>query len=240
MKLLSYGLLLCVGVQSILFGGLKEEIIHDVHKVIETCDTYQDIRTDLISLLSKLDAEGHIVSKGSDAQNRPLFVGLQGIFEHVMSLKLHEGSLQDLQGAIHTPTPCTPLCMDAHVSSGLVKVEVEQDPKRLLTVQSRATILRQYLTHGGQLTIAYPKEGFFARSEEQRSVYASTCQYYKETLRDTPLDIEAFKSDMVGATYLFSDREGKNYLFAIKACQANAPSDDATWELWFGEENQPV
>lgn len=39
----------------------------------------------------------------------------------------------------------------------------------------------------------------------------------------------------VGALYLFTDERGNQYAFSIKAQQANNPSENSEWGIWFGE-----
>ncbi|HPE85653.1 MAG TPA: hypothetical protein PLO43_05710 [Chlamydiales bacterium] len=51
-------------------------------------------------------------------------------------------------------------------------------------------------------------------------------------LIDTELS-SPLPEDLVGATYRFETPEGP-FIFAIRARQANAPEDNAPWEMWFG------
>ena len=84
----------------------------------------------------------------TDANIRPLYVGVQGDFEKAMAHLLEEGKIHNLIGWIHTPTPATPLCAEGEISEGLMDLELCHDPKKLITVKTRPAIIRDYLRTG--------------------------------------------------------------------------------------------
>jgi hypothetical protein len=179
----------------------------------------------------------------TDKEVRPYFVALQGIVEHVLAHEFNEKNITTLAGVIHTAMPATPLCALGNVSSelldpSLVDPTIAEDPVRLLTVKIRATIIRDYLFQGGDLYIAYPKEGFTKRSGDQQKIYKQELESYPSHLFDRPLDCESIDKNLSGAFYLFKKGEGEVCAFAIKMTQANDPLESGSFGLWFGELNQ--
>src|SRR5690606_21668156 len=156
---------------------------------------------------------------GTDKDVRPCFVALQAIVEHVLASALQK-EVVSLKGVIHTPMPATPLCTIGKISKELVNPSIENDPARIFTVKARTTIIRDYLFKGGDLYIVYPKNGFKKRTEEQQKVYQQELASYPTHLFDVPLNCEDIPTDLIGATYLFQDRSGKTFIFAIKMTQA--------------------
>lgn len=190
--------------------------------------------------LGRLVAEGRFEGEGADLQMRPIFVGLQAAIEQTLTRLLATGEIAWAHGIIHTPTPATPCCMEAQVSPGLIDPQIEADPDRLATVVSRASIVRSYLAAGGTLTIAYPAAGIEQRSPEQRSIYKQLLESYPDHAYNLPLLCEELDFDAIGATYIFEDGQKERFLFSIRAPQANAPSDEQLWVLWFGSVEEPV
>jgi hypothetical protein len=187
--------------------------------------------------------KGALEHQGPDAEVRPYFVSIQTIVEHVLANELGK-NVKSLTGIIHTPMPATPLCAKGTVSKeagnaeGLVTPAIAEDPARLFTVNARTTIVRDYLSKGGDLYIVYPKEGKNLRKPAEIAIYEEELNNNKEHLFDRPLDCEALDQDISGATYLFKTTEDKTYAFAIKFIQANcAPGEEVKVDagLWFGE-----
>jgi hypothetical protein len=176
---------------------------------------------------------------GSDQDVRPCFVALQGIVEHVLASELTR-EVRSLKGFIHPPMPATPLCSKGEISRELIDPSIELDPLRLFTVKARTTIVRDYLFKGGDLYIIYPKNGFAKRTVEQRKIYTQELMNFPGHLFDVPLPCDYIPSDLIGATYLFEDRSGNTYVFAIKMTQANDPKERGDFKLWFGSIDHPA
>lgn len=197
-------------------------------------------KSELLEFINELENKGFVIRSDLDATCRPLFVGAQGEFERMMAEKFEKGEILHLVGMIHTPTPATPLCTEGNISAQLVDPILSEDRKRLYTVMSRASIVREYLDKGAILFAVYPKEGMLKRSAEQQAIFQDMVAQYPQNLLDIPLSNTILGSEMVGATYLFKTRDGSNGAFAIMASQANAPDDDRCWGIWFGSLEHPM
>ena len=200
---------------------------------------FSGLRDSIQNAWNALSQKGVLEITGTDKEVRPYFVALQGVIEHVLSTELqrHVGTLN---GFIHTPMPATPLCTKGEISPDLVDRTIEMDPKRLLTVKVRTTIIRDYLFQGGSLYIVYPRLGLSKRTSEQQKIYSEELSNYSSHLFDIPLDVDEIPSSLIGATYLFKDRLGRLFVFAIKMTQANSPQDTGNFGLWFGSIEQPA
>jgi len=210
-----------------------------VTKTITESEKLSDLKPALLNFFSLLSAQGHIQRAGTDQEVRPCFVNVQGLIEQSLAYALQRGEITDLTGIIHTPTPATPLCTDGQITDRLVHPSMQNDESRIFTVRARANILRDYLDMGGKLFVVYPEGGLQKRSEEQQNTYLTALQEYSQNLHNHELQIDHMDNDMVGATYLFKDQSGEEYMFSIRATQANAPVEDNAWEMWFGKSNQP-
>lgn len=231
-----------------LTGSLadKDPFVQEMHsKVIETIEhseqvpglqseAFYSITMGIEERWTELVEKEVLEITATDQEARPYFVALQGIVEHVLAHELGK-SVHALTGVIHTPMPATPLCTKGHVSANLVDPSIEADPLRLFTVKARATILRDYLAHGGHLYIVYPKEGLFKRTEMQQHIYQKELENNPTNLFDRPLDCASIPQDFVGAFYVFKNTQGKWFAFAIQMTQANQPQDVGHFGLWFGE-----
>lgn len=215
-------LFLVAAIPILLFAGCREEMIAEVHRIMGAAAD---------PLLDELAQRGEVERRGTDAECRPLFVSLQGAFEQAMANAFQSGRIAYLRGAIHTPMPATPCCTAGEISEGLVDPNVAIDPDRLQTIEMRAAIVRRYLDTGAPLHIVYPADGFWGRSSEQRRVYRALLGHYANLL-DHPTDRREIEPELIGATYLFF-ADGATYLFSIQASQANAPSDETSWKIWF-------
>jgi hypothetical protein len=197
------------------------------------------LREEMATTWNKLVQEGVIEIEGTDKEIRPCFVALQGIIEHVLSCELKK-EVFTLRGVIHTPMPATPLCTAGEISEGLVSAMIAQDPKALFTVKARAITVREFLHKQGYLYVAYPKLGLAKRSEEQQNIYKKELAGYPEHLFDRPLECASIPDELIGATYLFSDKEDNAYAFAIKMTQAKDPKEKGRFGLWFGPLNHAM
>jgi hypothetical protein len=222
-----------------------DSFVHNINnRVVETihhADTVPGLKSEEFNVLrpsilkcwEELLKAGVLEVTATDKDTRPIFVALQGIFEHILSNELNK-SIQSLSGVIFTPMPATPLCTDGGITPNLVAPSVESDPLRAFTVTARTVILRKFLALGGDLYVVYPKEGMAKRTEDQQKVYKKELETYPTHLFDRPLEVDAIDNELIGALYLFK-HEGKKFAFAIKMSQANSPQDMGSFGLWFGE-----
>ncbi len=214
------------------------ELIHHAQEVPGlTSEEFYLLREGIATTWDVLTDKGVLKVSGTDKETRPYFVALQAIVEHVLATELNK-SVKILTGLIHTPMPATPLCSRGEISRELVDPTIELDPLRLFTVKVRTTIVRDYLIQGGNLYIIYPKAGLQKRTEEQQKIYLEEIANYPFNLFDMPLNCENIPTDIIGATYLFRDRSGKLFAFAIKMTQAKDPKDMGNFGLWFGSIEQ--
>lgn len=192
-------------------------------------------KDELFSLVDALDQHGYVKEWGSDAM-RVKYVYTQGSIEHVLACAMVLGEVDSLVGIIHTPTPATPLCTKVDkLDEQLLDPSIRYDLEKLLTVRSRAVIVREYLENGGKLFVAYPKGGLEKRSEEQQAVYCEELIKYAGRLFDAVLSCNSMDPEKVGATYFFRDQKGDIFVFSIKATQVNHPLAESEWGMWFGK-----
>lgn len=186
-------------------------------------EEFANTKEEIVRYLNLLMHNSVIEITGTDKEVRPNFVGFQVVMEQALANLMRDGKLKNLIGVIHASAPYTPLCTN---SKDPVNTSLEKDP--------RATIIRDYLYQGGDLYIAYPEAGMKERSKEQRSIYFEELDIYSSTLFDTPLPTEFIPTPLIGATYCFTDKDGKNFVFAIKISETNDSKENADFGLWFG------
>lgn len=217
-----------------IHSKVMEKIVHSENIPGLNVEELDIIKIEILEYWNELIEKGIFETTATDKEARPYFVALQGIIERTLVYELNK-SIQTLTGIIHTPMPATPLCTEGSISQELVDLSIADDSLRLFTVKARTTLIRDYLFQGGDLYIAYPKEGITKRTESQQQIYKKELQNYQSHLFDHPLECETIENDLVGAFYLFKNFEGKLFAFAIKMTQANSPQDLASFGLWFGE-----
>lgn len=183
--------------------------------------------------LNEIFQHGIIEIRSTDADIRPIFVGLQAIFEQLIADQLGK-QVKSVVGVIHTPAPATSLCTKGEISEGLATPSVVRDTLRRVTVEMRSNIVRNYLARGGDLFVVYPESGKSVRSAEQLAIYADACSLYASRLNNCPLDCKSISDENTGAFYEFTDHEGKKYGFAIKMSQANNASTNQ-FAIYFGQ-----
>ncbi len=231
------------GSETTLLHLIHEDICRSVEQV-ETmpgfdAETFSSLKEGILSTWNILFSQGVVEVHGSDEEIRPYFVSLQGMIENALANGLNK-EIASLKGLIHTPMPATSLCTQGKVSEELVDPSIVKDPMRLGTVKARTTILRDYLFKGGKLFIVYPQQGLLRRTKEQRTIYRQELRNNYGHLFNMPLKCKHIPSSLIGATYLFKDRQGKTFVFSIKMTQANDPKDEGDFALWFGPLNDPA
>ncbi|MBS0626098.1 MAG: hypothetical protein JSS32_08620 [Verrucomicrobia bacterium] len=199
---------------------------------ISSCADYNE------EILNELKTAGKKIEIGND-DLRVRYVNMQGCIEHQLACALALGEIDQLAGVIHTPMPATPLCIKPQEGyEEILDESIRNDPQKLYTVLSRAKIVREYLTKGAKLYIAYPQGGLEKRNGEQQNTYREELERYSGTLVDTILNDTQIPPEMIGATYLFRS-EGQVYAFSIQSRQVNDIQALTEWGLWFGPVDHP-
>ncbi|GAB6021116.1 hypothetical protein CHUAL_003748 [Chamberlinius hualienensis] len=222
---------------------LIQKIYHQVMEVIENPQkvhsldkkAFKELQEGLKQRWNELIEKGYLEVIDSDEKERPYYVTVQAIVEYVLAFDLGN-EIKSLKGAILTSMPATPLCTKGPISPGLINPVMQDDPRRLLTVESRPTIIRYYLYKGGELDVCYPEKGIHGRSEEQQEIYQETKREYP-SLSDHPLDCEKVPQELLGAFYLFKNDKEEEFGFAIKATQANEAPEIGSFGLWLDKSN---
>lgn len=202
----------------------------------------EDIKNkqEVLALLNSIENESRILETGSD-DLRVKYVTSQGCIEHVLACAQVLGDVDHLIGVIHTPTVATPLCvLPDGPYDGVLDESIRYDLGKLLTVRSRANIVREYLAKGGKLYVVYPQGGREKRTAEQLKIYQDELNRYTENLIDWVLSCKQIDPDMIGATYLFRNNERNVFAFSIKSRQANDIQKQAEWGIWFGPVDDPA
>lgn len=196
-------------------------------------------RQEIFDLLNVLESKGTFSEVGSD-DLRVKYVTSQGTIEHVLACAMVLGDIDHLVGVIHTPTPATPLCTPVeNLDKELLDSSIRYNLEKLLTVRSRAIIVREYLENGGKLFIAYPKGGLEKRTTQQQQVYKQALERYVGRLFDAVLSCNSMDPSKVGATYFFRNNAGELFAFSIKSQQANDPKELSEWAIWIGKVTDP-
>lgn len=204
---------------------------------VRSCVEYNaDIsrKEDIYNILAKVEEQFQVIETGND-DLRVKYVHSQGCFEHVLACFQALGEIEELIGVIHTPMPATPLCIKPEGNvDDILDESIRHDLSKLLTVRSRAQIVREYLMKGAKLYIVYPKGGFEKRTVSQQKVYREELERFAGKLIDWVLASNKIADDMIGATYLFRNADRKVFAFSIKSRQANDISSQSEWGIWFG------
>ncbi len=231
--------------QTEVFSPVESNLSTEAHlrecvlRTIGLSEKLDELRPGLFDLFNDLNQQGFVSKQLNDQSVRPYFVTLQGVMEQNLAYELQRGKIKNLVGIIHTPTPATPLCTHGDISEKLVDPTLLEDNKRLFTVRARADIVRDFLDLGGTLYAVYPQGGLEKRTIDQQNIYLKTLKDHPKNLIDAELATSTIDHDLVGASYLFEDDCGEHHLFSLRAYQANAPSDDNTWSMWYGKVSEP-
>ncbi len=205
--------------------------------LLKACiDHNQEIenKTEVLRIVQRLERDKSVVETGDDELRIP-YVMIQGCIEHILACYQVLGKIEDLVGAIHTPTVATPCCIRVEGPfEDVLDKTIREDVSKILTVRTRAQIVRDYLAKGGKLFIVYPESGIAKRNPEQLAIYRDVLTRFSKRLFDWKLPIPAIDAQMIGATYLFQTSSGEVFAFSIKSRQANDIQKNAEWGLWFG------
>lgn len=208
---------------------------------VKACIEYNeelDNKEDILALIDNIEKNHFQVETGND-DLRLKYVSSQGCIEHVLACAQALGELDQLIGIIHTPTIATPLCVRPEAVEGALDESIRFDINKLLTVRSRAEIVREYLTKGGKLYVVYPQGGLEKRSAEQRKIYNEELERFTGKLVDWTLTTKEIDPDMIGATYLFRNQQRQVFAFSIKSRQAIDIQNQTEWGIWFGAISDP-
>jgi len=213
--------------------SLMEQIYAHMHAYIDH-NGYIEKPHDLHYVLDVLKRENVYMEKGKD-DLRIKFIHLQGVVEYALSVGQACGNMQHLVGMIHAPTPTSSLCTAFdQVDRGLLAPSIRSDSQKYFTVKSRAHTVRQYLHKGGELYVVYSKDGLQRRTEKQQKVYLNELASFSGNLCDCPLSTSRISDEMIGALYLFENKDGKRFAFSIKSKQPNDPRELSEWGIWLG------
>ncbi|MBS0607150.1 MAG: hypothetical protein JSR57_09385 [Verrucomicrobia bacterium] len=203
---------------------------------VKACIEYNEElnnKEDILALINSIEENHFQVETGND-DLRLKYVSSQGCIEHVLACAQALGDLDQLIGIIHTPTVATPLCVRPEAVEGALDESIRFDLNKLLTVRSRAQIVREYLTKGGKLYVVYPQGGLEKRNAEQQQIYKEELERFAGRLVDWVLSSKEIDPDMIGATYLFRNQQRQVFAFSIKSRQAIDIQNQAEWGIWFG------
>lgn len=244
MKLLRSFCLILIGIFALSVRAenvsFSQQLIDSIRSCIESSQEMIP-KEEMAALLDRLVSDGEAIEQGND-DLRVKFVTLQGYIEHVLACFQALGEIDLLAGVIHTPMPPTPLCASPESDvSELLDASIRSDPHKLLTVLSRAQIVREYLMKGGRLYAVYPKDGLQKRTSAQQKIYRDTLGAFPDRLIDQELVLAEIAPGMIGATYLFRCKDDSRlFAFSIKARQASDIEPHAEWGLWFGQAENPA
>ncbi len=219
-------------------GAFEKKLLSHVKSCIEYNDEFQN-KADLLTLINAIEEQHSVVETGND-DLRIKYVSSQGCIEHVLACAQAMGDLDQLIGVIHTPTIATPLCVKPDAPESVLDQSIRFDLNKLLTVRSRAQIVREYLTKGGKLYVVYPEGGLDKRTHEQQKIYKEELERFAGRLVDWVLTCNEMDPDMIGATYLFRNPQRQVYAFSIKSRQAIDIQNQAQWGIWFGSITDPT
>lgn len=171
---------------------------------------------------------GVLEVSATEQEIRPYFVTFQAMIEKALVVELGKEVLS-VRGFIHTPMPATPLCTRKLPNKPSLVRPIEVKPS-----QARTNILKKYLLKGGDLYIVYPKEGLFKRTPHEQKTYAQRLEKHPNHLIDLPLSCEEIPEDLIGATYIFKDRNLNEFVFSIQMTQFNSAQESSHFALWLG------
>lgn len=225
--------------------NLTEKYLTNILNFVEECINHPDnkyspeTQGSLKNLVENLRKNKYSVEIGDD-KLRLKYVPAQASIEHALYLTilLHTGQTKPtFVGAIHTPTPATPLCTPAkgEIILTLLDPAIQNDREKIKTVADRTQTVRGLATVG-TLYIAYPKGGLEKRKEEEQNAYKEALSQYPK-LKDTVLN-EQLPDDMTGASYVLEMQDGVQILFSLRGAQANNPTGN-TWGIWLGSKFYP-
>lgn len=211
------GLFLLVGfgvvtTTAFAYAAASNHIPDKISQVISKSEEFAPLKSELKKTWNTLLTKGSIELSRTDKETSALFVALQRVIEHVLSCELGK-EITSLRGIIHTST--SPCILDQ--------------------------ISRDLLAKGGHLSIAYPKKDLEKRTEAEQSLYKQELLNYPQHLSDKPLNCAVIPDDLMGATYIFRDKSGREFAFAIKMTQVKDSKEASHFGLWFGPlENDKV
>lgn len=196
-----------------------------------------DIKEQMIQMLDALANEKHSVKQGGEL--RPVVVGLQQIFEHVIKVFTVLDELT-FQGSIHTPMPPTPLCTEVNSSelSSVMAPSLMANINNMLTVKNRTITLRAILQMPTtKLYAVYSQGGLEKRAAKDQQTFNNEIETNQGKLVPVELAGE-IDPELVGATYILI-AEGKAFAFCIDAQQATEEVVEK-WGIYCGPLEEEV
>lgn len=175
---------------------------------------------------------GYAEVKGTDQECRSICVTAQGAIEEGLAKLLNSKEVNSVKAVFLTPLPTTPLRKEG-VTEGLINVSF--DSARQYTLDMRENTLRNLREAGATIIAAYSAESYndLKKNEvnkKQIEVWEKECQH--ERVVDFSLN-KKVPEDLVGALYIITDKEGKEYYLATQGIQAKDSSQgEAIWKKW--------
>lgn len=219
----------------------QEFVTQFLKAVVECIDSSNnsftpDVRVKMKQIIEQLEQHGFYIQEGNDDFRAP-FVGTQGAIEHIIAAQKTLGLVTCILGAVHTPTPATPLCVavDGKNIDNLIAPSLQHDPDKMKTITDRALSIRRMLAQKDTVLYAlYPQGGLQKRKEPEQAIFLAEVQKQNGKLIAKEFTCKEMDPSCVGAIYFVEDAAGNKYAFSIKAQQANNPQERSTWGIWFG------
>ena len=198
----------------------------------------QESHNQILSCMDKIENNCFYSEKNQEDNLRPIFVGIQSIFEETIVNMLKNKEIERVVGIIHTNLPATPVCTNPNDPEPAIHESNRDNPVIVHTVSSRANVIRRYLDSQGVLKIVYNNNVKNERSEEQLLIFEELKQKYSN-LEDRPVNA-SIPEELSGATYFINYKENETYVFAINARQAKIKTEIKEWVLYFGPASSRV
>ena len=195
-------------------------------------ETFKNIWQEIIS-------EGASVREGlPDSQARPLYSGIQAHIEKQMTATEFAKSVW----IFHTPL----ISMAAITEDTLKLPPMEFSDLSTRTVW-RAHNLREYLSKGGTVVIAYVanrREGQFGRTKAQLAVFEKLKtkhpkQIIEFAISPSYLPNGYFPQEKIGATYFMQTTKGETFEMTNRGVQIQDARDGAHWGIWLQMREMP-
>jgi hypothetical protein len=162
---------------------------------------------------------------------RAVCVSIQAAIEMVLKLKLEKKELTHLEVLFLTGLPCTPLRKE------LQQIDTTKENEwKKWTVDIRTQTVREMRSSGANIQLSYFQEQYKALAESNKSEFETYAREKAvQNTQDIPL-LATIPSELIGALYTFTDREGITYKIATQGIQIQHHGEitKEQWKKWFG------
>lgn len=217
---------------SLLMNKLQEIVLDCINNDKKLL-TIQGLDVEKVrKFVSTLCNDGYAEMKGTDQECRTICVTAQGGIEEGLAKLLHSGEVKSVKAVFLTPLPTTPLRKEG-VTEGLTNVFF--DSARQYTLDMRENTLRNLRDAGATIIAAYSLESYEGLKKDDANKKQIEI-WERESLHERVIDVPLNKSvpeDFVGALYLITDNEGKEFYLPTQGIQAkDSPQGEAIWKKW--------